>query len=157
VQKKKEIRKFIVSPQSEVTCICEQMSLSGFQLARRSHQRQALHKLESPPTTTTALKNNGYQRATMLLLRRHIRFIILLSFLLAASLLLLLSRPPFVALQPTSRGPAEPSPRFQDLAARVQRAERAYQKMLLGRDALITKVGPAPGNVALFVLFFSST
>jgi len=93
----------------------------------------------------------------MLLLRRHIRFIILLSSLLTASLLLLLSRPPFAALQTTSRRPLEPSARFQDLAARVQRAERAYQKMLLGRDALIAKVGPAPGNVALFVLFFSST
>jgi hypothetical protein len=92
----------------------------------------------------------------MLSLRRHPRFIILLSFLLTASLLLLLSHSPFVALQPTSRRLLKPSAGFRDLTSRVQRAERAYQKMLLGRDALITKVGPAPRNVALFVLFFSS-
>lgn len=93
----------------------------------------------------------------MLLLRRHPRFIILLSFLLTASLLLLLSHSPFAALQPTSRRPLDASAGFQDLAARVRRAERAYQKMLLGRDALIAKVGPAPRHVALFVLFFFST
>ena len=92
----------------------------------------------------------------MLLLRRHPRFIILLSSLLTASLLLLLSHSPFATLQPTSRKPLKPPTGFRDVAARVQRAERAYQKMLLGRDALIAKVGPAPRNVALFVLFFSS-
>ena len=91
----------------------------------------------------------------MLLLRRHPRFIILLSFFLTASLLLLLSHSPFAALQPTSR-PLKPSAGFPDLTSRVQCAERAYQKMLLGRDALIAKVGPGPRNVALFVLFFSS-
>ena len=90
----------------------------------------------------------------MLLFRRHPRFIILLSLFLTASLLLL-SHSPFAALQPTSR-PLKPSPGFRDLTSRVQRAERAYQKMLLGRDALIAKVGPAPRSVALFVLFFSS-
>ena len=34
---------------------------------------------------------------------------------------------------------------------RLRRAERAYQKMLLGRDALISKVGPTPHDVALCV------
>jgi hypothetical protein len=40
----------------------------------------------------------------------------------------------------------------QGLFSRIRRAERAYQRMLLGRDALIAKVGPAPRNVALSVL-----
>ncbi|KAF8466812.1 methyltransferase domain-containing protein [Russula ochroleuca] len=88
----------------------------------------------------------------MLFFRRYPRFTLLLSFLLTASLLLLLTHPPFPSLQPSS-DPARPlnSPTSsQGLAARVLRAERAYQKMLLGRDALIAKVGPTPHNVALF-------
>lgn len=39
---------------------------------------------------------------------------------------------------------------YQGVAARVRRSERAYQKMLRERDALVAKVGPAPRDVALF-------
>lgn len=95
----------------------------------------------------------------MLLIRRHLRFIVLLSSLLTASLLLLLPHSPFPALHPTSaprRRPFKSTAGFQGLASRVRRAERAYQKMLLGRDALIAKVGPTPGNVALSVISSSS-
>jgi hypothetical protein len=90
----------------------------------------------------------------MLFFRRYPRFTFLLSFLLTASLLLLLAHSPFPSLQPSSAPPTRPlnsTTSFQGLAARVRRAERAYQKMLLGRDALIAKVGPAPHNVALCV------
>lgn len=95
----------------------------------------------------------------MLFFRRYPRFTLLLSFLLTASLLLLLTHTPFPSLQPSSAPPTQPvNPTgFQELAARVRRAERAYQKMLLGRDALITKVGPTPHNVALCALHYRSS
>jgi hypothetical protein len=95
----------------------------------------------------------------MLFFRRYPRFTLLLSILLTASLLLLLTHSPFPSLQPSSDPPARPlnSPTSsQGLAARVRRAERAYQKMLLGRDALITKVGPTPHNVVLCVPAYPS-
>ena len=90
----------------------------------------------------------------MIFFRRYPRFTILLSFLLTASLLLLLTHSSFPPLQPSSAPPAQPvnsTSGFQELSARVRRAERAYQRMLLGRDALITKVGPTPHDIALCV------
>jgi len=60
---------------------------------------------------------------------------------------------PILTLPPSSAPPRQPlrsSASSQGLATRVLRAERAYQKMLLGRDALIAKVGPAPHDVSLF-------
>jgi hypothetical protein len=96
----------------------------------------------------------------MLFFRRYPRFTLLLSFLLTASLLLLLTHTPFPSLQPSSAPPTQPvnpPTGFQGLAARVRRAERVYQKMLLGRDALITKVGPTPHNVALCALHYCSS
>jgi len=95
----------------------------------------------------------------MLLLRRHPRFVVFLSFLLTASLLLLLPHSPFPTFRPTSyprKQPFESPLHFHGLTARVRRAERTYQKMIIGRDALIAKVGPAPRDVALSVLSFSS-
>jgi len=89
----------------------------------------------------------------MLFLRRHPRFSLLLSFLLITALVLLLPSSPFPSLPSSSAPPRQPlrSPASsQGLTTRVRRAERAYQKMLLGRDALIAKVGPAPHDVALF-------
>lgn len=94
----------------------------------------------------------------MLFFRRYPRFTLLLSVLLIVSLLLL-THSPFPSLQPSS-APPTPTERTEPLnssiaphglASRVRRAERAYQKMLLGRDALISKVGPTPHNVALCV------
>ena len=92
---------------------------------------------------------------TMLFFRRYPRFTFLLSVLLIASLLLL-THTPFLSLQspstpPTPTQPLNSSTAPHGLASRVRRAERAYQKMLLGRDALISKVGPTPHNVALCV------
>jgi len=92
----------------------------------------------------------------MLFLRRHPRFAFLLSSLLTIALVLLLPFSPFPSLPSSSaslRRPLGSSTGPQGLAARVRRAERAYQKMLLGRDALIAKVGPAPHNVALYVFY----
>jgi hypothetical protein len=91
----------------------------------------------------------------MFLFSRHLRFIILLFSLVTASLFLLLPRPSNPALQPIStpkRKPYKSSTGSQGLSSRIRRAERAYQRMLLGRDALIAKVGPAPRNVALSIL-----
>ncbi|KAI9430441.1 methyltransferase domain-containing protein [Lactarius indigo] len=91
----------------------------------------------------------------MLLPRRHPRFSLLLACLIFTAILLLLPRSPLAAFQP-SAGTSSPSrpPKapvvYQGVAARVRHAERAYQKMLRGRDALIAKVGPSPRNVALF-------
>ncbi|KAN0102407.1 Methyltransferase domain containing protein [Russula decolorans] len=90
----------------------------------------------------------------MLFFRRYPRFTFLLSVLLIASLLLL-THSPFLSLQPSSAPPTPTQPLNSSiaphgLASRVRRAERAYQKMLLGRDALISKVGPTPHDVALF-------
>lgn len=94
----------------------------------------------------------------MLFFRRYPRFTLLLSVLLIASLLLL-TYSPFPSLQPSSAPPTPTQPLNSSnpphdggLASRVRRAERAYQKMLLGRDALISKMGPTPHNVALCVL-----
>ena len=89
----------------------------------------------------------------MFFFRRYPRFTLLLSVLLTASLLLL-THTPFPSLQPSSAPPTPAQPLNvsttpQGLTSRVRRAERAYQKMLLGRDALISKVGPTPHNVAL--------
>lgn len=97
----------------------------------------------------------------MLFFRRYPRFTLLLSFLLTASLLLLLTHTPFPSLQTSFEPPTQPlnpptPTSSQGLAARVRRAERAYQKMLLGRDALIAKVGPTPHNVALCVSTYPS-
>jgi hypothetical protein len=91
----------------------------------------------------------------MLFFRRYPRFTLLLSVLLIA-FLLLLTRSPFPSLQPSSTPPTPTQPlnsstALHGLASRVQRAERAYRKMLLGRDALISKVGPTPQDVALCV------
>ena len=90
----------------------------------------------------------------MLFFRRYPRFTILLSVLLTASLVLLTHSP--FPLQPSSVPLTPPQPlnsstASHGLASRVRRAERAYQKMLLGRDALISKVGPTPHNVVLCV------
>jgi len=90
----------------------------------------------------------------MLFFHRHPRFTLLLSVLLVVSLLLL-TLSPFPSLQPPSEPPTSTQPLNSStaphgLASRVRRAERAYRKMLLGRDALISKVGPTPHNVALF-------
>jgi len=90
---------------------------------------------------------------TMLFFRRYPRFTLLLSVLLTASLLLL-THSPFSSLEPSAAPPTPTRPSSiasQGLAARVRRAERAYRKMLLGRDALISKVGPTPHDVALCV------
>jgi hypothetical protein len=97
---------------------------------------------------------------TMLFFRRYPRFTFLLSVLLIASLLLL-THSPFLSLQPSSAPPTPTQPLNSSiaphgLASRVRRAERAYQKMLLGRDALISKVGPTPHDVALCVLAYPS-
>ncbi|KAI0290328.1 methyltransferase domain-containing protein [Multifurca ochricompacta] len=89
----------------------------------------------------------------MLLPRRHPRFSFLLASLLTISLLLLLPRSPLAAFQPSSTPPnrsLRPSAANEGLAAKVRRSERSYQKMLRGRDALISKVGPTPRYVALF-------
>ncbi|SRR6266436_2321867 len=98
---------------------------------------------------------------TMFFFRRYPRFTLLLSVLLTASLLLLLTHSPFPSVQPSSAPPTPTRPlnsstSSQGLTARVRRAERAYQKMLLGRDALISKVGPTPHDVALYVPPFLS-
>ncbi|SRR6266852_281671 len=97
---------------------------------------------------------------TMLFFRRYPRFTLLLSVLLIASLLLL-TRSPFPSLQPSSAPPTPTQPLNSStaphgLASRVRRAERAYQKMLLGRNALISKVGPTPHDVALCVPHYPS-
>ncbi|KAH9014493.1 methyltransferase domain-containing protein [Lactarius pseudohatsudake] len=91
----------------------------------------------------------------MLLPRRHPRFFLLLASLIVTALLLLLPRSPLAAFQSSAStgSPSRPikSPVvYQGVSARVRRAERAYQKMLRGRDALIAKVGPSPRDVALF-------
>ena len=95
--------------------------------------------------------------------RRHPRFSLLLASLIFIALLFLLPHSPLVALQP-SPGSSEalkkaPPVVYHGVSARVRRAERAYQKMLRGRDALIGKVGPTPRDVALSVIlclaFFS--
>ena len=96
----------------------------------------------------------------MLFFRRYPRFTLLLSILLIASLILL-THSPFPTLQPSSAPPAPTQPLNSStaphgLASRVRRAERAYQKMLLGRDALISKMGPTPHNVALCVTPYPS-
>jgi hypothetical protein len=97
----------------------------------------------------------------MLLPRRHPRFSLLLASFIFTALLLLLPHSPLAALQPPSASSTSPTPSQKSspvvyhngVAARVRRAERAYQKMLRGRDALIAKVGPTPRDVALFVLW----
>jgi len=102
---------------------------------------------------------NSTCRPEMLFPRRHPRFSLLLALLLFTTLLLLLPHSPLATtFQPqSSSGLGSPSQTpishvvYQDLAARVRRAERAYQKMLRARDALIAKVGPTPRNVLLFV------
>ncbi|KAH9061855.1 methyltransferase domain-containing protein [Lactarius vividus] len=91
----------------------------------------------------------------MLLPRRHPRFFLLLASLIFTALLLLLPRSPLAAFKSSAStgSPSRPikSPViYQGVSARVRRAERAYQKMLRGRDALIAKVGPSPRDVALF-------
>jgi hypothetical protein len=144
----------------EVTC--------GLETLLRQAQQTLLRAFTSPSLTGVAslhrprrqplVNPDAVSSLTMLFFRRYPRFTLLLSFLLTASLLLLLTHPPFPSLQPSS-DPARPlnSPTSsQGLAARVLRAERAYQKMLLGRDALIAKVGPTPHNVALCVPTYPS-
>jgi hypothetical protein len=89
-----------------------------------------------------------------LLSHRHPRFVLLLAALHITILFLLLAHSPFTLYQSSSssqRPLLNPSIVHQALSARVRRAERAYQKSLRTRDALITKVGPAPRDVALFV------
>ena len=90
----------------------------------------------------------------MLLPHRHPRFALLLAALLITVLLLLLPHSPLAAFHPSStplRRPLNTPAVHQGLAVRVRRAERAYQKMLRARDALIAKVGPAHRDVALCV------
>jgi hypothetical protein len=96
----------------------------------------------------------------MLFFRRYPRFTLLLSVLLVASLLLL-THSPFPSLRPPSAPPTPTQPlnsstALHGLASRVRHAERIYQKMLLGRDALISKVGPTPHDVALCVPPYST-
>ncbi len=120
------------------------------------------HTLSSPVTTTTTTGIAGSKETAsgpeMLLPRRHPRFSLLLASLIVTALLLLLPRSPLAAFQ-SSAGSGSPSRPlkspvvYQGVAARVRRAERAYQKMLRGRDALIAKVGPTPRDVALSVWF----
>ncbi|KAN0141570.1 Methyltransferase domain containing protein [Lactarius tabidus] len=91
----------------------------------------------------------------MLLLRRYPRFSLLLATFIFTALLLLLPHSPLAALQPSappseSSRPLKPTVVYHGVAARVRRAERAYQKMLRGRDTLIAKVGPTPRDIALF-------
>jgi hypothetical protein len=95
----------------------------------------------------------------MLLPRRHPRFSLLLASFIFTALLLLLPHSPLAALQPSagsseSSRPVNAPVIYQGVAARVRRAERAYQKMLRGRDSLIAKVGPTPRDIALSVLAF---
>ncbi|KAI0270467.1 methyltransferase domain-containing protein [Gloeopeniophorella convolvens] len=88
----------------------------------------------------------------MLLPRRHPRFSLLLACLLTAALLLLLPQSPLAPVPqpvPASRPPSLLGD-ADALALRVKRAERTYQKMLRGREALIQKVGPSPRDIALF-------
>jgi hypothetical protein len=94
------------------------------------------------------------RRAKMFLTHRHPRFTLLLAALHIIVLLLLLPYSPFAPFRPSSpppRPPSHPSIVYQGLSARVRRAERAYQKTLRARDALVAKVGPTPRDVALCV------
>ena len=111
-----------------------------------------------PPAPPHLVVHDGNPDAvgsrTVLFFRRFPRFTVLLSVLIAS--LLLLTHTPFLSLQssptpPTPTQPLNSSTAPHGLASRVRRAERAYQKMLLGRDALISKVGPTPHNVDLCV------
>ena len=92
----------------------------------------------------------------MLFLPCHPRFALLLSSLLTTAVALLLPFSPIPSLPPSSAPSTQllsSSASPQGLATHMRRAlaERAYQKLLLGGDALIAKVGPAPLNVALCV------
>lgn len=122
------------------------------------------HTLSSPATTTTTIGIVGSTETAsdpeMLLPRRHPRFSLLLASFILTALLLLLPHSPLAAFQPSagsSSRPVKPPVVYQGVAARVRRAERAYQKMLRGRDALIAKVGPTPRDVALSVSSFVSS
>ena len=90
--------------------------------------------------------------------RRHPRFSLLLASLIFIALLFLLPHSPLIALQPSPASSEAlkkaPPVVYHGVSARVRRAERAYQKMLRGRDALIGKVGPTPRDVALSVILF---
>ena len=87
--------------------------------------------------------------------RRRNRLVIHASHpLLRPALFLLLPQSPLSSVQHRPPAP-RPLASFADanaLALRVKRAERAYQKMLRGREALIAKVGPSPHDVALCVV-----
>jgi hypothetical protein len=89
----------------------------------------------------------------MFLTHRHPRFTLLLAALHITVLLFLLPYSPFPHFRPSSppRPPFHHSIVYQGLSARVRRAERAYQKTLRARDALVAKVGPTPRDVALCV------
>ena len=131
---------------------------------RRSRHCQDNHQRSLTGTAPHLVAHDGNPDAvgsrTMLFFRRYPRFTLLLSVLLIASLLLL-THSPFLSFQPSSAPPTPTQPLNSSiaphgLASRVRRAERAYQKMLLGRDALISKMGPTPHNVALCVLPYPS-
>jgi hypothetical protein len=89
----------------------------------------------------------------MFLTHRHPRFTLLLAALHITVLLFLLPYSPFAPFHPSSppRLPSHHPILYQGLSARVRRAERAYQKTLRARDALVAKVGPTPPDVVLCV------
>ena len=95
----------------------------------------------------------------MFLPRRHPRFSLLLASLIFAALFLILPNSPltFQASGPPSPPPKPPVVVYQGIGARVRRAERAYQKMLRGREALIAKVGPTLRDVTLSVWYSVSS
>ena len=130
----------------------------------KQHKGSAAAASSVTTTTTTTIRiagSSSTETAEMLLPRRHPRFSLLLASFIFTALLLLLPHGPLAALQSPSASSTSPTPSsqksppvayHQGVATRVRRAERAYQKMLRGRDALIAKVGPTPRDVALFVL-----
>ena len=82
----------------------------------------------------------------LLAIQRHPRYVVLLAVLLVGSFLYLSAPyPTFEYTAQTVGFPGDPS-----LASRVQRAEKAYMKVLEKRKALIKKHGPSPSQVVLY-------
>lgn len=78
-------------------------------------------------------------------LQRYPRFILLLTFILVCSFLYY--QPPYAShVHPANYVglPSDPS-----LPSRVQRAEKAYQKVVEKRQVLLKKHGPSPSQVVM--------
>ncbi|KAI0049038.1 hypothetical protein FA95DRAFT_1489947 [Auriscalpium vulgare] len=85
--------------------------------------------------------------------RRHPRYAILLGVLFFITLILLLPTSPLIsapAVHPNLVHHPRPPADLHALPARVQKAERIYQRMLRLRRRLITKYGPKPEDIVLF-------